>query len=282
MAGTNPLSKHFRQPGIYLKLPSKGRYWAEGALDLPVTGEVPVYPMTTKDEITLRTPDALLNGQGVVDVIQSCVPSIKNAWAMPNVESDAVLIAIRIASFGSEMQMSSKCPHCSTENDHAVDLTIVLDRVRFPNYDRILEMDGLKFKIRPQDYFTANKASLLAFEEQKIMENMLSDEDIDERAKINEFNKRLHSLTSLNLDLLVGFTEYIELPDGTKVTDPEHIKEFYDNSNAKITRSLQSAISDSNKEAALPPLQVQCEGEECGKQYELNVEFDYARFFGNS
>ena len=31
------------------------------------------------DEITFKTPDALLNGQATVDVIQSCIPNIKDA-----------------------------------------------------------------------------------------------------------------------------------------------------------------------------------------------------------
>ena len=76
----NPLANYFRQPAIYLKLPSAGRWWPQGSLELSESQELPIYPMSTKDEILIRTPDALLNGQGVVDVIQSCCPAMKNAW----------------------------------------------------------------------------------------------------------------------------------------------------------------------------------------------------------
>ena len=55
----NPLAKHFRQPAIYLQLPSGGKYWPDGSIDLPLNGQIPVYPMTTRDEISIRTPDAL-------------------------------------------------------------------------------------------------------------------------------------------------------------------------------------------------------------------------------
>ena len=79
----NPLAKHFRQPQLYIQLPSKGKYYPPGTLEMPVTKELPVYPMTAKDELSFMTPDALLNGQGTVDVIQSCIPNIKDAWAMP-------------------------------------------------------------------------------------------------------------------------------------------------------------------------------------------------------
>ena len=100
---SNPLAKHFRQPALYVKLTSNGSFWPDGSLDLPVTGEIPIYPMTTKDEITLRTPDALINGTSVVKVIESCAPNIKDAWKMPTVDVDSTLIAIRIASYGPKM-----------------------------------------------------------------------------------------------------------------------------------------------------------------------------------
>ena len=53
---SNPLFKHFRQPAIYLKLPSEGQVYPDGTIDYPVTKEIPVYPMTVKDELTLSTP----------------------------------------------------------------------------------------------------------------------------------------------------------------------------------------------------------------------------------
>ena len=76
----NPLIGMMRQPKIYIKLPSNGNYWSDGSLQLSPNGEYPVYSMTAKDELILKTPDALLNGQAVVDVIQSCLPNIINAW----------------------------------------------------------------------------------------------------------------------------------------------------------------------------------------------------------
>ena len=100
MNTNNPLRQYFRQPAIYIKLPSQGKYYPPGTLNSSVTGEYPVYPMTAIDEITYRTPDAMFNGQATVNVIQSCVPDIKDAWQMPAIDMDTVLVAIRIASAG--------------------------------------------------------------------------------------------------------------------------------------------------------------------------------------
>ena len=59
----NPLKQYFRQPAIYLRLPTGGKYWPPGSIELTHNGEFSVYPMTAIDEITYRTPDALFNGQ---------------------------------------------------------------------------------------------------------------------------------------------------------------------------------------------------------------------------
>lgn len=275
----NPLSKHFRQPAIYLKLPSGGKYWRDGTLDLPLNGEIPVYPMTTRDEITLRTPDALLNGQGVVEVIQSCFPNIKDAWAMPNAESDAVLIALRIASYGSNMTVKSNCPHCNAENSYDVDLTTVLDRVRFPNFDRKFHCHGLQFKFKPQDYYTSNKANLVAFEEQRMLETLIT-ESMSDETKINEFNARMKKFNELNVELLAGSVEYIETNEGEKVADSKFIKEFFDNAETKIVKEVQKELSEITAQSKLPNLKVSCDS--CEKEHELNIEFDYASFFDNS
>jgi hypothetical protein len=39
----NPLSAYFRQPKIYVKLPSGGQFYPPGALDASANGEYPVY-----------------------------------------------------------------------------------------------------------------------------------------------------------------------------------------------------------------------------------------------
>ena len=83
LTSNNPLQNFMRQPKLYITLPSNGMYWPKGSLEVTETGEFPVYSMTAKDELTLKVPDALLNGQGIVDVIQHCIPNIRNAWAIP-------------------------------------------------------------------------------------------------------------------------------------------------------------------------------------------------------
>jgi hypothetical protein len=271
----NPLLKHFRQPALYVKLPSEGKFWPEGSLELPLTGEIPVYPMTTREEIILRTPDALLNGEGVIQVIQNCCPNIKDAWAMPSIDVDNLLIAVRIASYGANMDIDSECPSCKHENTYEIDLLNLLGQIRAPNYAAGIEIDGLTFHLQPQKYSDTNNRSRILFEEQRILDTITAS-DMEETAKVTQFNTYLQNLVNINMDMLTASTASITA-DEVEVSDAAQIKEYYDNAPGTVIRTLQTRIEEYTKEVALKPHAVACE--ECNHQHEIAVEFDYANFF---
>jgi hypothetical protein len=272
----NPLSKYFRQPEIYIKLPSAGNYWPPGSLDLPVTGEIPVYPMTTRDEITLRTPDALMNGSSVVDVIQSCCPSITDAWKMPSIDVDAVLISIRIASYGADMNIDTNCPACQAENRHAADLSKVLANITAPDYSNKIIVDELKIKLQPQAFFGVNRQNIINFENQKIAES-LSDSALSAEAKAEYISQSLETLVNLSIDTITDSTAYIEMQDGVIVNDRNHIREFYNNAPGQTMKLVQEALVKITADMNIKPMPVACQ--ECNSEYQIPLEFDYANFF---
>ncbi len=133
----NPLRQFFRQPAIYLRLPSQGNFWTDDSINLPPNKELPVFPMTAIDEITYRTPDALFNGQAMVSVIESCVPNILNAWDMPGTDFSSLMTSIRIASYGHELTFDSTCPACTEEGEFSIDLRSVLDDLKVGDYETL-------------------------------------------------------------------------------------------------------------------------------------------------
>jgi len=277
----NPLAKHFRQPAIHFKLPSGGKFWPEGSIDLPLNGEIPIYPMTTRDEITIRTPDALMNGESIVSIIGSCCPNIKDAWKMPSIDVDATLIAIRIASYGQMMDIDTKCPNteCNHENRHSMDLTGVLDTVRSPNYDTPVEIQGLKINLQPQSYFEGNKTNMLAFEEERIM-SIATNDSMSDADKNRQFQMHMEKLISINIEIITAGTASIETSDGTIVTDQKFINEFYNNADNKIIRKVRDRFDEYAKKMALPKPKVSCE--ECNTEYPVEITFDYTNFFGEA
>jgi T4 bacteriophage base plate protein len=272
---TNPLFGHFRQPAIYFELPSKGKYWAPGSLELPLNGQIPVYPMTARDEVILRTPDALLNGQGVVDVIQSCCPNIRDAWKMPSIDVDPIIIAIRIASYGNDMDVNSTCVHCEHENEHTLNLGFLTSKITTPDYSEF-EINDLWFKLKPQSYFEQNRQNMINFEEEKIM-RVVNDSDMTDEEKTEKFNQHLNKLVEINMRILAASTEYIRLPDGMQITNQDYITEYYVNAPANVIKELRNQIEKIAESSNFTRFEVNCE--ECEKPYRVNLNFDYSSFF---
>ena len=273
----NPLFSHFRQPAIYFSLPSQGKYWPNGSIDIPVNGEIPVYPMTARDEITLRTPDALLNGQGVIDVIHSCCPSISDAWHMPSVDVDATLMAIRIASYGNEMSFDTRCPQCNEENTYSVELGNLLGTIKCPDYESTVQYKDIVIKLRPQEYFSVNSTNQINYEQQRILQ-ALGVDGVPEETRLDEYKKHMQRILDLTAKILVDSTEYIKIsgPD-TLVTDKEYIEEFYQNCEAEVCRTVRSRLDQLNLDGAIPPMPTECQA--CQTPFTVPLTFDYANFF---
>lgn len=273
---TNPLVKHFRQPALFIKLTSNGEFWKEDALELTVTGEIPVYPMASKDEIILRTPDALINGTSVVSVIQSCCPNIKDAWQMPSIDVDSTLIAIRIASYGQFMSITAKCPACNEEHDYDVDLQNILSQIQMPDYSQTITTDdGLVIKFKPMTYLQVSQSGNIAFEEEKLIQ-ALTDPLVDDEVRKVEYEKHIKKMIDLNSQNITNCT-YSITAEGNEITDPTFIKEYYNNSKGLVIRKIEEKIDEFAKSVNIKPVKTLCSS--CGKEFNIKVEFDYTHFF---
>lgn len=276
---SNPLGKFFRTPGIYLRLPSGGNFWPAGSIDFPETGEIPVYSMTARDEILLNNPDALMNGQAVVDVIQSCCPNIRDAWSMPGIDLDAVLIAIRIASYGESMDFNSTCPACTEENSYSSDLRPLLDKVTTNNkYAEEQPHLGLTFKFKPQPYRVINMLNLETFETNRMF-SVINNAELEDQEKMDRVNAIFKKMTDYTVGVVSGGIQEIITPDGQEVTRQDHIDEFVKNCDRTTFKWIQDTLSEIGNASALSELDIECPN--CGNKYSTPMTFDQANFFGS-
>lgn len=273
----NPLSKYFRQPAIHLRLPSKGKFYSAGAIDMPPNGEVPVYPMTAVDEITSRTPDALFNGSAVANIIGSCVPAIRDPWQVSAVDLNSLLCAIRLASYGHEMEISSKCPKCGNSHTVTVDLREVLDAVKMPDYDTPLTIGDLMIFFAPMPYQKINEVGRVQYEDNKIMQ-VVNSTDLPEEEKIKQLGDAFRRITALTVQSIAASIAAIKTTDAM-VNDTRQIEEFLINAPKTVFEQIRDRAVELRGQTDLTPVQLTCENNDCQHQYPQEFTLDMSNFF---
>ena len=278
----NPLSKYFRQPKLFASLPSNGKFYPAGALETTETGEYPIYSMTAKDELTMKTPDALLNGQATVELIKSCVPNIKDPWKLPSIDLDALLIAIRLATYGETMTLSIKTPVTGEEKDMSVNLRDILDNFANIEFEDVVKSGEMTVYLRPLTYQEFTKSALKTFEQQRIF-NIVNDEQISDEDKLQAFTNSFAKLTDLTVDMMANHISAIEIGD-TRVDNKQHIDEFMKNADKSFYSVIQEHLESQKVKFTIQPLKAQATLEEIEQgvpeTYEVPVTFDQSNFFG--
>lgn len=277
----NPLKKYFRQPKLYITLPSKGKFYPEGSINFPENGEIAIYPMTAKDELTMKTPDALLNGQATVDLIHSCVPSIKDAWNMPSIDLDVVLIAIRIATYGENLDITTKIPNIGIEKEYSVDLRKILQQLSNADYENFIEVNSMQVYLKPLTYKEFTDASLKTFEEQRIFK-LVNDQNIPDQEKLAKFSESFSKLTQMTVGMISNSIDKIVIED-IEVTDQKFIKEFIDNADKEFYTHITDHLELQKNKFQIKPLKVISEPEEVAEgapeTFEVPITFDQSNFF---
>jgi hypothetical protein len=268
----NPLQQHFRQPKIYISLPSHGVYNKPGTIEGD-TDRIPVFGMTGMDEIIMKTPDALLTGESTAQVIGSCCPAIKDPWDLSNLDTDLILTAIRIATFGSELTMTNVCDSCGTSNDYNLDLNVLIDHYGRCSYDNKLIVGELKITTRPLTYQQSTEFSLRNFQLQQQLKQ-ITDVPADEQKEFTA--KVFKELAQIRNDV---FTIGVESVDTGKtiVTERAFISEWIENADRDVMEAIRKHIQSNQQTWATPRHPVKCS--ECGTEAKLSLDLDQSNFF---
>jgi len=270
----NPLKQYFRRPAIYLKLPSNGVGYAPGVIEIPESGDLPIYPMTAIDEITARTPDALYNGTAVIEIIKSCAPNIKQPWSIFSTDLDAVLIGIKAASSGTELEMESDCPKCKESGKYGVNLAGMLSQLKSGDYSVELNVNDLYFKFRPLCFKEMNEINLRQFDIQKSLSFTETDSD---EVKVKKNQDALRIITELTIDVLSKTIEYVKTPIGI-VREPEFILDFLRNCDRLTYNKVRDYTTDLKEKTEMPPLDIVCVN--CQHPYSTKFTLNVTDFFG--
>ena len=270
---TNPLQKYFRQPKVYIQLPSKGVFYEPGSLQGD-WNNVPVFAMTGMDEIIMKTPDALFTGDATAKVIESCCPYIKNAKTMPSIDIDALLIAIRIATFGPTMGVSQTCPKCGTENDYDIELGTMLDYFNNLKFVSTVKVsDEISIRVRPLQY---EEMSYFSIENFKLQKTLLQVTELSDDEKQKQVDQIYNNLSELQLQLFLTSIESVQVESFT-VTEKAHIEEWLRNTERDVYKQIKSKLEENKEMWNIQPQPVKCGN--CGSENKIVITLDQSNFF---
>jgi hypothetical protein len=270
----NPLRQYFRRPAIYLKLPSGGAGYAPGIINSTESGDLPVYPMTAIDEITSRTPDALFNGTAMADLIKSCIPDINDPWSISSTDFDAILVAIKAATNGNNMEITSVCPSCTEVADYTVNLAGLLATMKAGNYGQSLQVNELEIKFRPLTYKEMNEAALGQFEAQRIFEQLNTIEDEEMRNKKTQ--EAVKQITELTMKLLARTIDSIKTPTAL-VTEYDYLLDFLTHCDKNMYITIRDHNAALRESTSIKPLKLKCI--HCQHDYEQTFTLNTSDFF---
>lgn len=274
MTNNNPLKQYFRRPSLYFKLPSLGKYYTDGVVNVPDNGELPVYPMTAIDEMTIRTPDGVFNGAAVVDLIKSCVPNVLDPWKLNNIDLDSIIVAIKAASGDGNMTIGSTCPSCKEETEYDINLISILSSIKSIDYDSTLNVGELKIKFKPLTYAETNQNGLDQFQIQKVLISIEDYENEDDKRHI--MSETLKKLNHLIVNIVASTIEYIETPE-TKVIESEFIIDFLNNCDKNTSSAIKDRSIELREQNELDPIKIKCPS--CQHEYKQKIVLNVTDFF---
>ena len=270
----NPLKQYFRVPGAFVKLPSNGKFYSVPP-KLSSEGELAIYPMTAEDELWLKNPDALLNGEASKRIIQSCAPDIANPEETVLADADVIIVSARFATYGEGLTVTSECPSCNEKTEYIFKLPDILASVKQLPEDNSLQIGDLTIYVRPTTITLQSKIGLASLQYRMLI-NKVADEKqevLEDRQKemIQSFS---HNITTLQFEIL---REKVVMPDGNHVSSKDHIKEWLRNIKKIEFDALNTKIEQLNESGTDIAYKAECQA--CSHKYDTSIAMDPVSFF---
>ena len=277
LALQNPLKGYFRQYKLFLKLPSGTSYYAPNVVKFTDTGEIGIMLMTGKDELILKNPDALLNGEALTEVIKSCVPEVSDPRALLTNDIDALITAIRYATYNDALETELACPKCDHKNLFKLDLQYSLDNMSFLDSEYVVNLDnGLSVFVKPYGFPELLRGLHAQFEQSKLT-RAIENESITEDQRMKLFATAFKELSVITYALMLN--SVLKVVDESKnidVSNKDDIKEFLQNIDKKSSDKISDLIKEINQIGIKRSFTAVCD--KCKHSWESEVDFNPVNF----
>jgi len=255
----NPLIQKMQKiiPATTIRLPSRGLFYKNDELNEEVSdGEIVLYPMTTLDEIIIRSPDMLFQGSAIDKVIKRCAPQVHKPVELLSKDIDFILIQLRKISYGDELLISFKCP--TTEDSDNLEYTMninyllhkskELDAGDLARYTITLS-NGMSINLRPSKF-----------------NEILKMNQIDDETKTPE---ELEEIITLSIIAVIN--------DVDGINDRDTIQDWLKVLSIKDMKEIIDKISDANNYGPDFSYKINCK--DCGKEHDVTYILNPVSFF---
>jgi len=274
---TNPLIQAYRKPALYIPLPSKGEFYKTKP-KLSIDGELAIYAMTARDELITKTPDALFNGEATISVIKSCCPDIDDPKTMPVSDLLVILVGIRQASYGKNIDMDVKCPKCDFDNQLSLDANIMLAKAKPNPVERSVTLPS-EFKIVCNPYTLEDRTMLQIqqIKQNKMIQGLASDK-LDDTMRQELFGKTFVEIAELTVSLITNSIVSVQGKETDLIEDKEMIREWLQSITKADYEAIRTKVEQLSESGLETEFTANCQS--CSHSWKTGVDLDIANFFG--
>ena len=197
---------------------------------------------------------------------------------MPVSDLLVILVGIRQASYGKEIDIDVKCPKCDFENQLTLDANIMLSKTRSEPIERSVTLPS-EFKIVCNPYTLTDRTMLQI---QQIKQNKmiqgLASEKLDDTMRQELFGKTFVEIAELTVDLITNSIVTVQGKETDLIDDKETIREWLQNITKTDYEIIRSKIEELSESGLETEFNANCQ--DCGHNWKTGIDLDIANFFG--
>ena len=199
---------------------------------------------------------------------------------MPVNDLLVVLLGIRAASYGKNLEVDIKCTECNHINQMAVDSNVLLSKVEENDTDPNVILDNnFIVEVKPYTIEDRTRLQIQQVKQQAIVQQLVQAEEQGEEKMQEQFGKTFVEIAELTVELIARCIRSVHLPEkgSDPITEYQDIfdwlkiitKKDYDDKRGRVEQLSENTLDTNFDSKCL----------ECGKDYKTNIELDIAGFF---
>lgn len=251
---TNPLLQRLKLPGRVFQLPSRGALYKNGELDSP-EGEIHVHPMSALTEINLKNPDQLFNGKALMEVCAECIPDIKKPTELFGRDVDALMIFLRLVTYGPKFEVSVKHT-CENAKNHSY----------------VVDIERMVAEMKPLD--PTEKFEVTIQSGQKVVLHPVKFEHLIKLFQMNAGKKEL-TPEDVKKNIILNLSSLVESVDG--ITDPALIEGWIRELTTPMQNRITDVIEKMNDWGPNNTAKLKCK--DCGTEMDVELPLEPISFF---